>query len=894
MAVSSPRATPARPRLRRTCAARLAARLAALTLLALSCWLPAHADATLPPGLEPPVAVTRTAIDPPAEVTQLTGPLVVRVKVVVGRDGAVRRVQRVAPPNPPWDVTVMRAVAQWGFRPGRYHGKPVVVAVNFSHTFVPPPPPKKPENLGPERSCVLRGKIVEKGTRAPAGRVTVVATVTGGWGRKRFRVVTDVRGRFRLALPPGKVRVTLHGGGYLPFLQRETLAPDQGLAVAYYIQRERYDPYEIVVFGKKRRRELSRVTLRGAEIQQVPGTFGDPFRVVATLPGVSSIMSLLPLPVVRGASPGSTGFLIDGTRVPLLFHLLSGPSVIHPAFIDEVRFYPGGAPVLYGGYTAGIIDGRTRRARQGERMADVDVNFLQAGGLVRTPVPALGATLTVAGRVGYPGLILSLATNEASLSYWDYQVRLDGGNPRNGWTVFAFGAWDEVEGPVADADPNDPEPELEPVLQLGFHRLDLRAHHGRGKWDGRYRLVTGLDQTLSGDTEISKLVVEPTLRWTVRPLDTLEVVGGVEGLYHNTDLGQGSEVGNRVANQAETDPLIQGLTHITVATALVEALWRPTPRWLVRPGVRADWRYDGETALLAADPRVSARYRLGVLNVPGLSHAATATSDAELRQAERAGAETADDSRATWLKAGVGLFHQPPRMFLPLPGLDMLPLRSGLLAAIQSSVGLEIGLGDGFSVGVETYYNHMDPVVFDLEINPTSVVTEAQQQLLNPRASRPPTDTQDVLDRLLAAQRGRAMGLELMIRRQSRKGPYGWVAYTLSLSEREKSGSWVPYDFDRTHLLNVVAGLRLPRNWDLGLRLQYQTGKPATTTAGYNTARGAGFFRVDLRVDKRAVWNKWLFDFYIDVTNLALLPEEITPGATIRYVLPTVGVRARF
>jgi len=42
-------------------------------------------------------------------------------------------------------------------------------------------------------------------------------------------------------------------------------------------------------------------------------------------------------------------------------------------------------------------------------------------------------------RYGFPDLLLSLAINQVSLSYWDYQLRLDGGNARNGWTVFAFG-----------------------------------------------------------------------------------------------------------------------------------------------------------------------------------------------------------------------------------------------------------------------------------------------------------------------------------------------------------------------------------------------------------------------------------------------------------------------
>lgn len=122
---------------------------------------------------------------------------------------------------------------------------------------------------------------------------------------------------------------------------------------------------------------------------------------------------------------------------------------------------------------------------------------------------------------------------------------------------------------------------------------------------------------------------------------------------------------------------------------------------------------------------------------------------------------------------------------------------------------------------------------------------------------------------------------------------YGWLSYTLSLSERKRDADWVPYDYDRTHLVNLVAGLPLPRNWDLGVRLQYQSGKPATTTFGYNTARTEGYFRVDVRVDKRAVWNKWLLDFYVDLTNVALFPEEVAPGSTIRYVLPTVGLRGR-
>ena len=106
-------------------------------------------------------------------------------------------------------------------------------------------------------------------------------------------------------------------------------------------------------------------------------------------------------------------------------------------------------------------------------------------------------------------------------------------------------------------------------------------------------------------------------------------------------------------------------------------------------------------------------------------------------------------------------------------------------------------------------------------------------------------------------------------------------------------GEWVPYDYDRTHLSNLVAGLPLPRNWDLGMRVQYESGLPATTTAGYNAGRDR-WLRAIRRAHRQARrLSKWLLDFYVDITNVAVLPEEIEPGISLRYVLPTVGLRGK-
>jgi TonB family protein len=822
------------------------------------------------PQFEPPHSIGATTVPYPGAAPPQTEPIVVKVKLRVAPDGSVQSVELLTHSQPLFDDAVVAAARTFRFEPGRYGGKPVPVDITFTHTFIPPPPPPAAAEAekGPPLSSILHGRLVELGTRAPIPGATVAAQIAG----RRYTTDSDPHGRFELALPAGTARITVHTLNYKPFLQEETLAPRQALSVLYYVERERYDPYEIVIVGAERREEASRVTLRGRELQQIPGTFGDPFRVIQTLPGVASVSSLLPFPIVRGASPGSTGFLLDGTRVPLLFHLFGGPSVLHPEFIDQVQFYPGGAPVPYGGYTAGVVDGSTRRARKDESLLDFDANLLQTGGLVRHPLSFLDATVTAAARIGYPGLILGLATDQASLSYWDYQLRLDGGSPRNGWTVFAFGARDEIDTASPTVPPNTPNPPLVTALLLGFHRLDLRLNTTTGGLSGTFRLVGGVDQTTSFGSDTTTLVLEPQVRWRWHAGSRLDVAWGAEGYVHDTSQGKvttaSSDAGVNFAQ------FTQDLSRQYLGAGFAEVIWRPTPRWLIRPGARFDLYYDGTTEQSSVDPRLTVRYRLAQRTLEGV-------------------APDSDES-GVWLKGAVGIYHEPPRFVLPLPGFDVMALKYGLLETKQYDVGVEVPLREKTGVTVDAYYNDMDPVVFDLAVN-QQMVGNAPNPWLFPLNTMPPvSDAQMAINRLFQPQVGRAYGLEMLIHSEARNGLFGWLAYTLSLSERQRQGeAWAPYDFDRTHLVSLVGGLPLQRNWDLSLRLQYQSGRPATTTYGYNTGRIDPYTRIDVRIDKRAVWKTWLLDFYVDLTNIALLPEEITPGVTIRYVLPTFGLRAR-
>jgi len=853
------------------------------------------------PELVPPRPLTEPKVAYPEDAEPHTGPIVARARLRIDVTGQVSEVELLEPVPPAFARALDEGARRFEFEPATYGGAPVEVDIRFTQTFLPPAPPPPPPpadgeapvvDRGPTLDARLEGALRERGTRKPIVGATVAAIV----GERTYATETDAEGAFSLPLPGGEAKVEVVSTDHARFRQLEEIAHGEVLHVGYLLDRRSYDPYSVVVVGRGERTEVARTELRGKEIKQIPGTFGDPFRVVHTLPGVASVMSLLPFPVVRGSSPSNTGFLIDGVRVPLLFHLLAGPSVIHPEIIDAIHFFPGVFPVEYGGYTGGIIDGQTRRARRDERRIDVDINLLQAGGLVRRPLPFMDATVTAAGRIGYPGVLISLINDDISLSYWDYQMRLDGGSPAEGWTVFLFGANDTVEARQTPAGGQGDEAaegeeaesgELEPVFGLGFHRIDLRYHHDRDGLSGRYQLVAGVDDTLLGpDAGISAWHLEPRVQWAAEVGPRLRVAGGLEGSYKHTDTDTGVEPEPATEADACSDPetdagagsdhpasnFTEAVSDFYSAAAFAELLWYPHRRLLVRPGFRSELYQDRHTRRAALDPRLTLRYRL--------------TGEPDGRSDE-----------AWWLKGGAGLHHQPPRFLLPLPGLDQLPLKHGLLQALQTSLGVEAPLGDRTTVDVTGFVHYLDPVIFDLQINQQveDVVNEATEAPWEVGEEIDPEErAQEAIDRLFAAQVGRSYGIEVLLRKRSQTGVYGWISATLSRAERQRDGEWVAFDYDRTVLLNLVVGIPLPRSWEIGGRVQYQSGKPVTTTYGYNTARVDPYLRFDVRVDKRAVWNDWMLDFYVDITNATLYPEEVAPGTVARYALPTLGFKAVF
>jgi hypothetical protein len=240
-----------------------------------------------------------------------------------------------------------------------------------------------------------------------------------------------------------------------------------------------------------------------------------------------------------------------------------------------------------------------------------------------------------------------------------------------------------------------------------------------------------------------------------------------------------------------------------------------------------------------------------------------------------------------WLKASVGRYAQLASLALQVPGFESFGLQTyGPQWSIQTSVGAEAPLGRAVTLDANLFYQRFQ--LTDLE------------SIFNIDPQRP---------NIVELRDGESYGLEVMLRRPLTERLSGWIAYTLSKSDRligyyrTKAAS----DWDQRHILNLVLGYRLRGGWAVSGRVHYNTGRPYPVyqqcTFKVDYQRLPPFFQLDGRIDKRFVFDRFVMSAYLELVNSTLSREaydikrrcdDTLDEKGFRIVLPSVGVHAEW
>jgi TonB family protein len=813
---------------------------------------------------------------------------VVVLEIDVDENGKVEEARVVGPSASPgygFEEAALTAVAQFVFEPAEAGGKPVPVRITYKYGFTlakaplpeaAPPPPVPVVNF--------EGRLVERGTRVPLPGVRVTVFRDGGEG---FEALSDAQGTFRFFdLGAGAWKVLVEADGYYPFRTTETVVKGERLEATYHVERTSYNPYDVLVEAQRPRKEVTRRTIEVAEIEKIPGSFGDAVSVVSNMPSVARPPAGSGLLIVRGSSPEDTRIAVAGVDVPLMFHFGDFRSVVPTAVIDSVDFYPGNFSPYYGRAIGGYLDVKLKHLEPEHATGYLDLTVIDSSVYAATPVGD-DAAVAVGFRRSYLDLVLNAVIPSDSTTsfstaprYYDMQV-LTSWRPSRTQRVeaFFFGADDRMV--IVSKAPSDGLVQLKSSsfgVGTKFYRgIVNHTWTPSGGFENEVTLAIGNDGVIQDvgaqfQMDMNLWVGQARERARVTMGDRLALVAGIDWMVAHWDATVRSQ---GFAPPQEGDPQ-QVFTDRILQTKInrwndypagyVEAEWKPTDRLLVVPGLRVDW-FDG-TRELTADPRLTVRW--------GLTDQLLA-------------------------KAAVGLFHQEPTG-------DQLDIGFGN-PALQTERALHYSLGAEYrplphiSIDVTGFYKDM-----------WNMVGRSDAMITRNGALVPEVYNNGA--------KGRVYGADVLVRHELFENFFGWIAYTLSRSERRDPGStsWRLFDFDQTHIFTALASYKLPRNWEVGLRWRYVTGKPYTpitgavfdsnldafvaTTGPTNSARMGAFHQLDLRIDKRWVYDGWMLNAYVDMQNAY---NRTNPEAyTYRYdyaqkevagglpVLPIFGLRAEF
>ncbi len=798
-----------------------------------------------------------------------------------------------------WGLGLAAVRAAWKMRFSPAFAGEVAVPVRITYTFgfaleeqvklTTADSPAEGEEIDPNGPVNFSGFVRERGSRRALSGVDVLLSTLD------HSAVTDERGFFQFkGIPAGLQRAVVAVPGYYPFETQEEIQPGEATEVIYFLKERPEGIPETVVRTQREKKEVAKRSITIETIEKVPGTFGDPVRIVQNLPGVARSPFDFGLLIVRGSGPEDSAAHIDGIRVPQLFHFGGFRSIVTPILLDSVDFYPGGYGSKYGRLTGGILDVRTRERYEPELHGLLQADLLDASAAVTGAIrkPGSGENLggfVVALRRSYLDVILpailpadTLDLGRIVLPQWtDIQGKVTlKPKPGHAISVLAFYSQDRAASRSEDPSSQNAATQGEFSFRNDFWRTNV-------SWTARTDRIRnelvasvgqdiqrfGVGQFATVDALANWFLLRDEAEFDVAPW--LELMAGTDIIVGEYDFEFAfNNIDTRTFGSdpnAEREQLTIADSNFGIGPALfVESRFKLVDeRIRLSPSLRFDhYSVVDQFSFNTLDPRFSFRI-------------------------------SPDPQRRLEIKGSAGVYHQNPQGYEILDATgntDLAPEKS-----YQFSLGSEIQFTDFLSLDLIGFYKRLDDlIVFD------------QRADLGGGFSSAWVNSGD----------GHIYGMEFFLRWETWKNFEGWVALTLQRSKRRDRPDWdfYWYDFDQPVILDVVASYRLPYGFRIGARWRYTSGNPDTPVTDsiydsdsdsyialqgpYNSDRLPAFHALDIRIDKDFNFTRWKLTVYLDMLNVYNRKNPESKVYNFDYtertflyslpILPNIGFKAQF
>jgi len=635
-------------------------------------------------------------------------------------------------------------------------------------------------------------------------------------------------------------------------------------------------------FQEARDAVISNRSMDYEEIRMDPGSAEDIQRVVQALPSVVSGSDQDNEIIVRGGMPGENLFLMDHIEIPNPNHfahqgLGGGPiNMINTQFVRRVDFYAGAFPARYGDKASSAMDIALRDGDRERRTGHGYLGMAGAGVMVEGPLGQGKGAYILSVRKSFLDLIIASTGLTAVPRYYSLQGRASYDlNPAN--RLIWNGIYGNDAITIEDTEGGGYERGAENVraksqqyatgltlrtlyADRGYSRITLSQVANR--WDLDVWNETGKTYYRNLSTEMERTLKADLTMQLSREFE-IGTGGHVKSIPFDIDIWADADtmrVYRPGTSFVPADSLIypeyarKNRRTTWKAAAYGHMRWNPWMRLTTTWGIRAD--YFGYTDRTAIDPRI------------GFSYALTEKTD---------------------LNLALGQFSQSPAyiQITAHPDNDDLDYKK----TRQIVFGIARLFREELKGTIELFYKDY-----------SNVPVSESQLTPDPFASYE--------GRLINRGEGYAVGVELFLQKKRVRQYHYTASYSYSIARGMDPRYRTEYDWDydyrhnltliggakydlrdkawyqnmKRHLFYKITGWILPfaDQVEIGVRWRYLGGRPysertylpqyrrwiVAPETPLNTHRYPVYHRLDLRLDRRFMFDGWNMVTYLDIMNV--------------------------
>ena len=753
--------------------------------------------------------------------------------------------------------------------------------------------------INAQQTSTISGFVRDNATGEPLSYVNVFVVI----GDSYKGSATNQDGYYVISnLFPGKYNVNASIIGYKMTTNKVTLASDEKLRLDFRLNVSALEGQEVNVSAERikfqQSIESSQISLNLREINTVPGFIeADVFRTLQMLPGVQSGGDFSSALYVRGSTPDQNLIMLDGITIYNPYHLGGIFSTFNTDAIKEADFHAGGFPARYGGRMGAILNVINREGNTEKITGSGNISLVTGKALIEGPLPkwkGIKGSWLLSGRRTYFDQFINLVTGtkgQFPYFFYDYQFKTNldiNQNHRLTYTRFygddilRFSSSDQSSNNIGGTSKNtygvdwpwgnhtngltwrwivSPSIVAKTFLSSSRYRYDFDFY-----FDTKETYIDNdstFQNNLAFDVVYKDIIKDRTLETEIiwKANDKHTVTSGFQIKNINFELVNKFII--TTLDTTFTEKPLDMRNKTRELAAYIQDKWSVTNNLKLQGGLRLAHYNLHDT--LYVEPRIGMKYNF--------------SSDMSFK--------------INW-----GRYHQflitandPDENFRLIDLWLGVPEDKPASVSDHTILGFEYFSPDDILFRVETYYKDFDNL---LSLKQEDVYTENED------------DVQTTTMNEFWDTDAYAYGLELLAKKTSGKIK-GWIGYTYAKTfNYTPPNGWYAPNHDRTHTLNIVSTIELPKwvsdNLEMSASLTASSGNPYTPIKGRsydwnqelngardedqainlewklsnkylvdekNSDRYPPYFRFDLgltRKNRRLF--KWKYDSYFQIINI--------------------------